>query len=168
MDGTDAISELRAVFNLFDKDGDGTISAVELEDKLRAVYGRKYSFDRKEIEAMIKAVDGDGNGTIDFDEFLTMMDVEKSGGGRRSQQRRDGKSELKEAFDVFDTDGDGSISKREVERVMKAVGITLDDKTLELMVKSVDLDGNGEIDFEEFCKLMSDALPQSKKKKAKK
>ena len=159
------MTELRAVFNLFDKDGDGTISAEELEQKLKAVYGKKYRFDRKEIDAMIKAVDGDGNGTNDFEEFMTMMGL---GDGKRSKRAaRDGRSELKEAFDVFDTDGDGSISKVEVARVMHAVGIKIDEATLELMVKSVDIDGNGEIDFEELCQLMSDALPQSKKKSKK-
>lgn len=159
----DLVQELRGVFNLFDRDGDGTISAEELEEKLRAVYGKKFKFQSREIRTMIKAVDADGNGTIDFDEFLSMMGVDRKRGTRRVGAR-DGRSELKEAFDVFDADGDGSITKVEVARVMSAVGIDIDAKTLDLMVRVVDTDGNGEIDFDEFVALMSDA-PAKKSRK---
>ena len=67
-----------------------------------------------ELQDMINEVDKDGNGTIDFPEFLTMM----------SQKTRDMDTaeELKEAFKVFDKDGSGSINAAELSHVMASLG----------------------------------------------
>lgn len=46
--------------------------------------------------------------------------------------------ELKQAFDVFDKDGDGTISAKELEIVMRALGEPVDRQTLDLMIESVD------------------------------
>ena len=46
--------------------------------------------------------------------------------------------ELKQAFDVFDKDGDGSISAKELEIVMRALGEPIDRQTIDLMIESVD------------------------------
>jgi Ca2+-binding EF-hand superfamily protein len=64
--------------------------------------------------------------------------------------------ELKEAFATFDTDGDGTISASEIESVFSRIGLKLDKQTISLMIKSVDTDGNGAIDFQEFRKMMKD------------
>lgn len=55
---------------MFDKDGDGTITAVELQSTL-AAYGQVV--DKDEIDLMISTVDLDGNGCIDYQEFKKMM-----------------------------------------------------------------------------------------------
>ena len=61
--------KLKAAFNLFDKDGGGTISSDEIKEVLCS--GQK--IDDKVWEEIINEVDGDGNGEIDYDEFVTMM-----------------------------------------------------------------------------------------------
>lgn len=55
-----------------------------------------------ELQDMVNEVDADGNGTIDFPEFLTMM--------ARKMKDTDSAEEIKEAFKVFDKDGNGFIS----------------------------------------------------------
>ena len=66
----DQIAEFREAFALFDKDGDGTISSSELEVILKSL---GQSPTEEELQDMINEVDVDGNGTVDFHEFLTMM-----------------------------------------------------------------------------------------------
>ena len=67
-----------------------------------------------ELQDMINDVDADGNGTIDFPEFLTMM--------ARKMKDTDSEEEIKEAFKVFDKDGNGFISAAELRHVMTNLG----------------------------------------------
>ena len=57
---------------------------------------------------------------------------------------------MKEAFEVFDADGDGLISKREVREVYRKLGETISDEVLTEMLNQVDLNQDGQISFEEF------------------
>ena len=70
-----------------------------------------------ELQDMINEVDADGNGTIDFPEFLTMM--------ARKMRDTDSEEEIKEAFKVFDKDGNGYISAAELRHVMTNLGVSL-------------------------------------------
>ena len=60
----------------------------------------------------------------------------------------------KEAFSVFDKDGSGTVSTSELGEMMSALGQNLSAEELDEMVKEVDADGSGEIDFDEFCACM--------------
>ena len=64
------IAEFKEAFSLFDKDGDGTITTKELGTVMRSL-GQNPT--EAELQDMINEVDADGNGTIDFPEFLSMM-----------------------------------------------------------------------------------------------
>ena len=88
------ITEFRAAFELFDKDRDGKITTKEVGTLMRNL-GQNPS--EEELKQMIREVDLDGNGTIDFKEFLCLM-VKKMKG-------TDTEEELIEAFKVFDRDG---------------------------------------------------------------
>ena len=67
-----------------------------------------------ELQDMINEVDADGNGTIDFPEFLSMM--------ARKMRDTDSEEEIKEAFKVFDRDNNGFISAAELKHVMISIG----------------------------------------------
>jgi calmodulin len=62
--------------------------------------------------------------------------------------------EFREVFNLFDKDGSGTISASELGTVMRTLGQNPSETEVENMIREVDKDGNGEIDFEEFCKLM--------------
>ena len=68
-----------------------------------------------ELQDMINEVDSDGNGTIDFPEFLMMM--------ARKMRDTDSEEEIKEAFKVFDRDNNGFISAAELKHVMISIGM---------------------------------------------
>lgn len=99
------------------KDGDGTITTKELGTVMRSL-GQNPT--EAELQDMINEVDADGNGTIDFPEFLTMM--------ARKMKDTDSEEEIKEAFKVFDKDGNGFISAAELRHVMTNLGMSFDEK----------------------------------------
>mmetsp|Transcript_404 Transcript_404/g.933 ORF Transcript_404/g.933 Transcript_404/m.933 type:complete len:151 (-) Transcript_404:282-734(-) len=68
-------------------------------------------------------------------------------------------ADLKEAFSMFDIDGDGTITLTELKEVMKSLGQNPTEKELLQMIRSVDDNGDNEIDFEEFLILMSSKKP---------
>lgn len=96
-------------------DGDGKITSTELANIVQA-FGQNAS--DTEIAKMVKAVDIDGNGYIDFTEFLSMM-AGIGGDG-------DGGQELIEEFRAFDKNGDGYISQIELKFVMSQLGVWTD------------------------------------------
>lgn len=81
-----------------------------------------------------------GDGSIDFMEFLEVM---ASKMGENSFE-----DDLREAFQLFDRDSNGYISKRELTFVMTSLGEQITDTTVENMIKEVDLDGDGRVNYE--------------------
>ena len=137
------IAEFKEAFSLFDKDGDGTITTKELGTVMRSL-GQNPT--EAELQDMINEVDADGNGTIDFPEFLTMM--------ARKMKDTDSEEEIKEAFRVFDKDGNGFISAAELRHVMTNLGEKLTDEEVDEMIREADIDGDGQVNYEEFVKMM--------------
>ncbi|KAF7377609.1 Calmodulin [Mycena sanguinolenta] len=135
-------TEFKEAFSLFDKDGDGTITTKELGTVMRSL-GQNPT--EAELQDMINEVDADGNGTIDFPEFLTMM--------ARKMRDTDSEEEIKEAFKVFDKDGNGYISAAELRHVMTNLGEKLSDNEVDEMIREADVDGDGQINYEEFVKV---------------
>ncbi|XP_052766857.1 calmodulin-beta-like, partial [Mya arenaria] len=137
--------EFREAFNLFDKDGDGTIDTKELGNAMKAM---GQSPTEEELRDMIAEVDADGSGSIDFNEFCAMM-VKKMNEGT------DPEEEMREAFKVFDTDGSGTITVDELKQVMQNLGEKLTKEELDEMIREADKDGDGEIDYAEFVSMMT-------------
>lgn len=66
--------------------------------------------------------------------------------------------DLRDAFSLFDKDGDGSITPEELGVVMRRLGHAPSDEELENMLNVIDIDANGTIDFEEFATMMADKM----------
>ena len=66
----------------------------------------------------------------------------------------DAGEERKEAFKVFDKDGKGFDSASELRHVMKNLGEKLTDEEVDEMIREADVDGDGQINYEEFVKVM--------------
>ena len=137
------IMEFKAAFELFDKDRNGKITSKELGTVMR---GLGQNPTEEELKQMIREVELDGNGTIDFKEFLCLM-VKK-------MKDTDTDEELLEAFKVFDRDGNGFITSHELRNIMNSLGENLSPEEIEEMIKEADLDNDGQIDYEEFVKMM--------------
>lgn len=138
--------DLREAFILFDVNRDGRITASELQLVLNFL-GIPTS--PSEVVQMIKDADCDGNGTVEFDEFLRMM--------RRYAQSQRPKSpdeELREAFNVFDHNQDSVIDFGEIKRTMHFLGEAVTDDEVREMIREADRDRDGLVDFEEFKHMM--------------
>jgi len=135
----DFILEMKEAFQLFDKNGDGFISAKELGVLMRTL-GRNPTED--EIMNIMNEIDVDHNGKLDFSEFTIMMRDKLSG--------EDMEQEIKQAFRVFDRNGDGFISKNEFKRCMMHFGEKFTDDEVEEMIAEADINNDGRIDYTEF------------------
>ena len=71
-----------------------------------------------------------------------------------SIQDVDSEEELREAFKVFDKDGNGFISAAELRHVMTNLGEKLSDAEVDEMIREADVDGDGQVNYEEFVKMM--------------
>ncbi|KAJ3675584.1 hypothetical protein LUZ60_004626 [Juncus effusus] len=140
------ISEYREAFHLFDKNNDGCITKEELKTVIRSL-GQNPSDD--DLQETIKEVDGDGNGTVEFQEFLTLMS--------KKFKEIDSDDELKEAFKVFDKDGNGFISASELRGVLMNLGENISEDEVNEMIKEADANGDGQVDYAEFVKMMTHA-----------
>ena len=132
------VEKLWKSFGNFDDDSNGEISPEELGQVMKDLGHTPNAFD---LRALIKEVDTDGSGTISFDEFKALM----------LAQQGDTESRLKLAFSIFDEDSSGRITVEELRHVMGRFGLS--EAELTTMINEVDLDGDGEIGFEEFCTL---------------
>ena len=140
----DQIAEFKEVFSLIDKNADGAITIRELG---AAMMSMGQSPTEEELQEMIDEVDANGNGTIEFSEFINKM----AGKMAYSPSEKD----TYDAFRVFDKDGNGFISPAELRYVMTKMGQELTDEEVDQMIQEADLDGDGQVNYREFVKMMT-------------
>lgn len=96
---------------------------------------------------MIAEVDESGNGTIEFKEFCALMS--------KKMTETTPEDEMMDAFKVFDKDGNGFVSPAELKQVMRDLGEKLSDEEVDEMITEADENGDGQVDYNEFVKMMS-------------
>lgn len=134
------IGGLKELFKMIDTDNSGTITFDELKDGLRRVGSELME---SEIKALMDAADIDNSGTIDYGEFLAAtMHLNK--------MERD--ENLVSAFSFFDKDGSGYITIDELQQACRQFGLS--DVHLDEMIKEIDQDNDGQIDYNEFAAMM--------------
>ena len=137
------IADFKKAFSLFDEDGNGSITTEELRTVKRS-FGQNHT--EEEIEEMINEFDADGNGTIDFTEFLKMM--------APKAKETNSEGDIRATFQVFDKDGNGFISPAELRYVMTNIGNQLTIAEVDELIREVDCDGDGQVNYEEFIMMM--------------
>ncbi|KAK9133424.1 hypothetical protein Scep_012952 [Stephania cephalantha] len=143
------IKGLKAMFANMDTDKSGTITYEELKTGL-ARLGSKLS--ETEVKQLMDAADVDGNGSIDYIEFITAT-------MHRHRLERD--EHLYNAFQYFDKDNSGFITRDELESAMKEHGMG-DDVSIKEIISEVDADNDGRINYDEFCAMMRSGMQQGK------
>ncbi|GMH05742.1 hypothetical protein Nepgr_007582 [Nepenthes gracilis] len=146
----DEIQGLKQMFANIDTDNSGTITYEELKEGL-ARLGSKLT--ELEVKQLMEAADVDGDGSIDYIEFITAT---------MHRYRLETEEHLSRAFQYFDKDNSGFITSDELEVAMKEYGIA-DDATIKEIISEVDIDNDGRINYEEFCNMMRSGTPQQGK-----
>lgn len=145
----DKVQEYREAFNMYDKDHDGVISTHKLGVMLRSL---GHNPTELEIQEMIDEVDHDRTGTVEFEDFLEVV-------MSKDLDEEDHELALKEAFKMFDRDGNGYIDADELRLCMMNLGEKLTLEEVEEMIREVDVDYDGRMNYEEFVKLMCTKYP---------
>merc|ERR1712166_1585971 len=118
------LEEIREAFGLFDNDASGAIDVRELKAAMRAL---GFEIKNEELKKMVSDVDGDGNGTIEFVEFLAMMTGKMGEKDSREDIENIDDEEMQDMINQADRDGDGQINADEFYRIMKKKGNFLED-----------------------------------------
>ncbi|CAH1794489.1 unnamed protein product [Owenia fusiformis] len=138
-------TDLKEAFQLFDKDGDGRISIEEVKTVVSSL---QQDIDEDQLQEMFNEVDTDGSGSIELEEFVQMMCSYRG-------SWQDPELEMKQAFKMFDKDGDGVISATELRSVMASLGESMTREEVEELIKDADIDGDNQVNYEEFVTMMS-------------
>jgi calcium-dependent protein kinase len=148
------LEALSGAFLALDGDEDGQVSPEELSDALRRS-GRQVS-SMSDVRAIVDAVDENGNGAIDYTEFLAA----------NLDSRLYTQEDLcRSTFHVFDLNGDGVISKKELKQVLKnfdADGADNIVTDVAEILQAVDRNCDGSIDFSEYMAMMQGLAPPVK------
>ncbi|EOA14959.1 hypothetical protein CARUB_v10028306mg [Capsella rubella] len=153
---------LHRVFDLFDENNDGFITVEELSQALsRLGLEADFSDLKTTFESFIKP---DKTG-LKFEDFAALHKTldESFFGGEGSCCDGSPETDLVEAFNVFDEDGDGFISAVELQKVLKKLGLPEagEIEQVEKMIVSVDINHDGRVDFFEFKNMMQVVLVPS-------
>merc|ERR1711997_173110 len=143
----DEIKCLKTCFDLFDSKKVEFLSADDLDEILRAMGFRP---SKEELQDILKEIDEDGSGEIEFGEFCQLCakflvedpDVDTL------------KRELKDAFRIYDKDGQGFITMDTLRALIAELPSPLTDEELDGIIAELDEDGSGTMDFDEFCEMM--------------
>merc|ERR1711883_41817 len=115
----------------------------ELKAAMRAL---GFEIKNEELKKMVSDVDNDGNGTIEFTEFLGMMTAKMG--------EKDTREDIEKVFKLFDDDSSSKITFKNLARVAEELGETIDDEELQDMINQADRDGDGAINCDEFYRIM--------------
>ncbi|KAJ4701144.1 putative Calcium-dependent protein kinase [Melia azedarach] len=134
------IGGLKELFKMIDTDNSGTITFDELKAGLKRVGSQLME---SEIKALMDAADIDNNGTIEYGEFIAAT---------LHLNKMEREENLVAAFSFFDKDGSGYITIDELQQACKEFG--LGEVHLDEIVKEIDQDNDGRIDYAEFVAMM--------------
>lgn len=126
------------VFKHFDDNGDGKISASELQ-------GHCDGMMLEEAEAALESLDLDGDGLLELGDLVRLVE------GVEEEERI---NDLKEAFKMYENDGCGCITPKSLKRMLIRLGESRSIDECTVMISQFDLNGDGVLNFDEFKVMM--------------
>merc|ERR1712215_47969 len=143
---SEQVDSLKKGFDGFDKEGAGTVNQTSMQMILKSM-GVKINKD--DMDGYAAEVDEDESGSFTFIQFCQVAakfmvedDVEQM------------KEELKEAFRIYDKEGQGFITTDVLKEILREIDTTLTESDLDNIIEEVDEDASGTLDFDEFQEMM--------------
>ena len=138
----DKIESYRKAFNLIDENGSGFITAEEIFQFFEDI-GSKITL--KEVEDMINEIDKDGNGELEFEEFISVME--------KVYEERDAKdTDIYKAFLQFDINERGYMSVLELKSIVINLAGDITEKEFSEFLKESEFKISDEINYKEFVR----------------
>lgn len=151
------LERMYEAFKIVNLDTDGLISREEFKKAMHAI-----GIDEHTADNLFNRFDPDGSGQLDQDEFFAY--AAKGGGEVRSlikkghlEQVDEEADRVRDIFHLWDSDGNGFITKDELERVLVVLNPSFTKKEFTKMMKAADKNGDGEIDYQEFVDWLSES-----------
>ena len=158
----DQIDSLKKGFDGFDKEGGGTITQTTMQMILKSM---GVECKKDDMDTYSADVDEEGSGKFSFIMFCSVKNMfNASQFSTQSFQvaakfmieddEEQMKEELKEAFRLYDKEGQGFITNEVLKEILREIDNTLTEEDLDGIVEEVDEDGSGTMDFDEFVEMM--------------
>lgn len=144
---------MERVFRYFDENGDGKISPAELQSCMRRSLGEELS--AAAAAAVVASSDSDGDGLLGFEDFLRLLaEDDKAAGISAATEEEEESCSLREAFRVYEMEGQGCITPKSLKRALCRLGDPRTTRECAAMIRGFDLNGDGVICFDEFRAMM--------------
>ncbi|XP_955271.1 centrin, putative [Theileria annulata] len=140
----DEVYEIQEAFNLFDTEGTGTVDPKEIKCAMQSL-----GIDKKNplVYQIISDLEKMGSSTVNFNDFLDVITMKLG--------NRDSKEGIRRIFNLFDDDNTGSITFRNLKKVVTELGESLTDDELRDMINRADSNGDGQLSFDDFYTIMA-------------
>eukprot|EP00192_Tetraselmis_astigmatica_P006752 CAMPEP_0117666762 /NCGR_PEP_ID=MMETSP0804-20121206/10562_1 /TAXON_ID=1074897 /ORGANISM="Tetraselmis astigmatica, Strain CCMP880" /LENGTH=701 /DNA_ID=CAMNT_0005474355 /DNA_START=320 /DNA_END=2425 /DNA_ORIENTATION=- len=148
-ENTHTMQELSDQFRTLDKDGSGSVTHQEFQAALNSMKtgeDKRAVLDEDRVQAILKSLDADGDGDINYEEFLAAVIH-----NLKLTEDEEWTATAQKAFRSIDADGNGVITIEELQRLLPTPR-----EDLEVMVREVDHNGDGQVDFSEFKMVLKD------------
>eukprot|EP00933_Yihiella_yeosuensis_P021570 TRINITY_DN17044_c0_g2_i1.p1 TRINITY_DN17044_c0_g2~~TRINITY_DN17044_c0_g2_i1.p1 ORF type:complete len:244 (-),score=51.27 TRINITY_DN17044_c0_g2_i1:29-721(-) len=144
---------LRSTFEAADKDGSGMLNKAEVGLMLRRI---KEDMSRDAIQKTFELMDGNRDGKISYDEFSRWLEQEsqKSLAQELASMTATITGAVSSTFRIWDKDGSGTISGKELEVVLRSACPNMTPQELDLMFKALDSSGDGAVSYSEFVSFL--------------
>ena len=152
--GKYTIKQLQEIFNKYA----GEKGALD-EESLQLLIKEKLEqyIQKKQLIALMKKIDTDGSGEIEFDEFIEFM-------RNLNKENELDEDALKEVFKLFDRDEKGYLTPESVYHIFLSIGEKIKLEDITNILKENDIDGDGNLNFQDFKMLMHNGLEELNKK----
>ena len=140
---TSDILEIKAAFDMFDVDGNGTINPLDLKKALKT---QRFDKSNSIVIRLINSIEVDSEEKINFGEFIDLLASE----GNDSNSE----TEIRKLFNIFDVDGTGYIELANLKNIAREIGDTLDEQDIIMLFSQSDRDGDGRVSYLDFYNTM--------------
>ncbi|XP_026739333.1 troponin C-like isoform X2 [Trichoplusia ni] len=137
---------LRRAFSMFDSQKQGRIEKEKVKMILNTMV---HNYDDLELDRMVDSEDAEACGTLNFDSFVRVAMYFLEEDDEALQK------ELKEAFRLYDKEGNGYIPTSSLREILAALDEQLTPDQLNEMIAEIDTDASGTVDFDEFMAMMT-------------
>ena len=146
----DKVAEYKESFDMFDRNKKGKITINDIT-KIMKNFG--YPLSKDEAKKMVSSVDSSGDGEVDFEEFVMLME---------KHIHNIGDDPVLQAFRDFDKNDDGKITNHELKYILTHIGENkFSEKEVDEFFKDCNLNENEELDYEDFIMLWKKQMEEN-------